>query len=347
MLMHRAAIGVRRAVAARVWWASGFQGEAAGRSMAVPVNWRSHGCIASSLLAWGLGELGACWGDDAVAASGQTRQTCGRAPQLQRRGAHCGILRRHCTIGTTSCRGHWGFFFLYDCYPVEHVTCAMLIPPLARAAHRPGLRATSLSLRLSPYCATRVLTSSPLHRKHVHGQRPTPGSRLAVQETKAAKPATSPTKAAVATTDPLLQEQNLSNKEQRKADWAIMKEMSQYLWPKDNMGTRARVGLSVALLVGAKLLNVQVPFYFKNIVDSMNIDFVAVGGTAWTVAGSMVMACKLQQSMLFHPTMTETCTRWPHPHGRNHLPRTSERCICQRGTESYTQGGMQRVRAPA
>jgi hypothetical protein len=80
MLMHRAAIGVRRAVAARVWWASGFQGEAAGRSMAVPVNWRSHGCIASSLLAWGLGELGACWGDDAVAASGQTRQTCGRAP---------------------------------------------------------------------------------------------------------------------------------------------------------------------------------------------------------------------------------------------------------------------------
>ncbi|KAF2786031.1 P-loop containing nucleoside triphosphate hydrolase protein [Melanomma pulvis-pyrius CBS 109.77] len=69
-----------------------------------------------------------------------------------------------------------------------------------------------------------------------------------------------------------------------------MKEMSRYLWPKDNLGTRARVGLSVGLLVGAKLLNVQVPFYFKNIVDSMNIDFVAVGGTAWTVAGSMIVA---------------------------------------------------------
>lgn len=25
----------------------------------------------------------------------------------------------------------------------------------------------------------------------------------------------------------------------------------------------------------------------------MNIDFLAVGGTAWTVAGSMIVACKL------------------------------------------------------
>ncbi|KAK0101556.1 Iron-sulfur clusters transporter atm1, mitochondrial [Cadophora gregata] len=81
-----------------------------------------------------------------------------------------------------------------------------------------------------------------------------------------------------------------TNKEQRKADWAIMKEMAKYLWPKDNLGTRFRVGLSLALLVGAKVLNVQVPFYFKSIVDSMNVDFVAVGGTAATVAGSMIFA---------------------------------------------------------
>lgn len=53
--------------------------------------------------------------------------------------------------------------------------------------------------------------------------------------------------------DPLLQESRLSNKEQRKADWAIIKEMSKYLWPKDNMGTKFRVGVSVGLLVGAKV----------------------------------------------------------------------------------------------
>ncbi|KAH0529302.1 hypothetical protein TsFJ059_004067 [Trichoderma semiorbis] len=78
--------------------------------------------------------------------------------------------------------------------------------------------------------------------------------------------------------------------EQRKADWAIMKEMSRYLWPKGDVGTKVRVGLAVALLIGAKVLNVQVPFYFKSIVDSMNIDIAAVGGTATTVAGAMIIA---------------------------------------------------------
>jgi ATP-binding cassette subfamily B (MDR/TAP) protein 7 len=169
----------------------------------------------------------------------------------------------------------------------------MLIHPLARASIRPGLHTSSL--RPHPlYHGIRVFTSSPLHRKDAHGQRPTPGSKPAIEATKAANEAA---KTKVAKTDPLLQEQTLTNKEQRKADWAIMKEMSQYLWPKDNLGTRFRVGLSVGLLVGAKLLNVQVPFYFKSIVDSMNIDFAAVGGTATTVAGSMIVACKLDPAM--------------------------------------------------
>ncbi|KAI8718348.1 hypothetical protein NCS52_00613500 [Fusarium sp. LHS14.1] len=78
--------------------------------------------------------------------------------------------------------------------------------------------------------------------------------------------------------------------EQRKADWAIMKEMSRYLWPKDDLSTKVRVGLAVSLLIGAKVMNVQVPFYFKSIVDSMNIDIAAVGGTATTVAGAMILA---------------------------------------------------------
>lgn len=33
-------------------------------------------------------------------------------------------------------------------------------------------------------------------------------------------------------TDPPITEHTVSNKEQRKADWAIMKEMTTYLWPK-------------------------------------------------------------------------------------------------------------------
>jgi ABC transporter ATM len=54
-------------------------------------------------------------------------------------------------------------------------------------------------------------------------------------------------------TDPLLAEQTMSNKEQRKADWAIIKDMSKYLWPKDDFGTKFRVGASVGLLIGAKV----------------------------------------------------------------------------------------------
>ncbi|KAG9548043.1 ABC transporter-like protein, partial [Aureobasidium melanogenum] len=137
----------------------------------------------------------------------------------------------------------------------------------------------------------RVFTTSPWRSKddtHV---------KTAQQETKvaAAEPTKTPTiqkeKAAASAKQPsLLAEQTVSNKEQRKADWAIIKDMAHYLWPKDDFGTRFRVGLSIALLVGAKVLNVQVPFYFKSIVDSMNIDFAAVGGTAVTVAGATIFA---------------------------------------------------------
>lgn len=158
----------------------------------------------------------------------------------------------------------------------------MLLPPLARAC-RPRLRTWAPR---PLHLATRVFTSSPLHRKDAHGQR-VPDTPNTASAPNAASP---PNTTSPAKQDALLAEQTVSTKEQRRADWAIIREMSHYLWPKDSLGTRFRVGLSVALLVGAKLLNVQVPFYFKTIVDSMNIDFAAVGGTAWTVAGSMVVA---------------------------------------------------------
>jgi ABC transporter ATM len=66
-----------------------------------------------------------------------------------------------------------------------------------------------------------------------------------VQKPKAAVPKSN---------DPLLlAEQMVSKAEQRKADWAIMKEMTKYLWPKNNLGTKVRVGVSLGLLIGAKV----------------------------------------------------------------------------------------------
>ncbi|KAK7953879.1 hypothetical protein PG988_014573 [Apiospora saccharicola] len=104
-----------------------------------------------------------------------------------------------------------------------------------------------------------------------------------------AVPKAVPKTLSAASKDPLITPDK-TTQEQRKADWAIMKEMAHYLWPKDSLSTRLRVGLAVTLLVGAKVLNVQVPFYFKSIVDSMNIDVGAMGGNATMIAGSMILA---------------------------------------------------------
>ena len=46
------------------------------------------------------------------------------------------------------------------------------------------------------------------------------------REPSKAKPAKAPK------TDALLAEQTVSNKEQRRADWIIIKEMVKYIWPK-------------------------------------------------------------------------------------------------------------------
>ena len=127
--------------------------------------------------------------------------------------------------------------------------------------------------------------SKPISRRQVQTESKDVEAAPITKPESIQKLATAPT----GRLDPLAVD-NKSNKEQRKADWAIMKEMVQYLWPKDNLGTRFRVGLCMVLLIGAKVLNVQVPFYFKSIVDSMNVDFVAMGGTATTVAGSMILA---------------------------------------------------------
>ncbi|KAI0129052.1 iron-sulfur cluster transporter ATM1 [Xylariales sp. AK1849] len=143
-------------------------------------------------------------------------------------------------------------------------------PSLARCRTPARIFATSHRLRFGQYASN----NPPPNETRKDGQTTTLSAGK--------KPAPS-SKDPLATLDK-------SAQEQRKADWAIMKEMAHYLWPKDSLSTKLRVGLAVVLLVGAKLLNVQVPFYFKNIVDAMNIDFGATGGNAAMIAGSMIVA---------------------------------------------------------
>ncbi|KAK5119265.1 Iron-sulfur clusters transporter atm1, mitochondrial [Meristemomyces frigidus] len=160
---------------------------------------------------------------------------------------------------------------------------------LPSTTHTLGLRAS----QPRTWPGKRVFVSTPRHRKDDARLRTVEGEIQAKQPAQDGVKPESVKKdgpAEPTRNDPLLSEKTVTRAEQRKADWRIIKDMSQYLWPKDDFGVRLRVGLSVALLVGAKVLNVQVPFYFKTIVDGMNIDFAAAGGTAATVAGASIFA---------------------------------------------------------
>ncbi|KAK3320274.1 P-loop containing nucleoside triphosphate hydrolase protein [Cercophora scortea] len=146
-------------------------------------------------------------------------------------------------------------------------------------------RLGSLDFRATTSSTIRALSTTAALRRD-----PNASTNLSSLSDNGPKTATAAPKGArPPTPDPLLLVDK-SAPEQRKADWAIMKEMSRYLWPKDSLGDKFRVVLSVGLLVGAKVLNVQVPFYFREIVDSLNIDYATTGGTVTTVAGAMILA---------------------------------------------------------
>lgn len=74
---------------------------------------------------------------------------------------------------------------------------------------------------------------------------------------------------------------NASEKNSKKTDTKavniselkILKDLFKYIWPRGNTKVKVRVLLALALLIGAKLLNVQVPFFFKQIIDGMNVDW--------------------------------------------------------------------------
>ncbi|KXJ22813.1 ATP-binding cassette sub-family B member 7, mitochondrial [Exaiptasia diaphana] len=50
----------------------------------------------------------------------------------------------------------------------------------------------------------------------------------------------------------------------------ILKSMAKHVWPKDRRDLKIRVVAAVVLLVAAKVVNVQVPFLFKYIIDHLN-----------------------------------------------------------------------------
>nr|XP_053647021.1 iron-sulfur clusters transporter ABCB7, mitochondrial-like isoform X2 [Cherax quadricarinatus] len=50
----------------------------------------------------------------------------------------------------------------------------------------------------------------------------------------------------------------------------MLAALSAYVWPKENPAVKARVMIAVGLLVAAKVVNVQVPFIFKDAINYLN-----------------------------------------------------------------------------
>lgn len=70
----------------------------------------------------------------------------------------------------------------------------------------------------------------------------------------------------------------------------MLRSLLATIWPKNKPSFKIRVILALSLLIGSKLLNVQVPFFFKSIIDEMNVDWSGDIGTITTVIGSLILA---------------------------------------------------------
>lgn len=110
-------------------------------------------------------------------------------------------------------------------------------PTRSAVSFRPSQALSSLP-STSWHCQSRFLTTTPRRRKdeprehtieQAKAQKSDIPEGIKPESVQKAKPAT-PIPAGPQ--DPLLAEKTVSNQEQRKADWAIIKEMSVYLWPK-------------------------------------------------------------------------------------------------------------------
>ncbi|KAF7831209.1 ABC transporter B family member 25-like [Senna tora] len=77
--------------------------------------------------------------------------------------------------------------------------------------------------------------------------------------------------------------------EEQIADTKILRTLASYLWMKDNLEFRFRVIAALGFLVGAKVLNVQVPFLFKLAVDWLTTATGNAGALASFTAANPTM----------------------------------------------------------
>lgn len=130
--------------------------------------------------------------------------------------------------------------------------------------------------RVTPISPLRAFSTS--HRLQVPGRRADTSSEPPKSQSTAVQGLDTPSKA-------------ISEKSQAKADWRIIIQLARNVWPKNSPGVKVRVAGALGLLVAGKLLNVQVPFFFKYIVDSLNVP-ITESTTVWVLAGASIAGCE-------------------------------------------------------
>lgn len=161
--------------------------------------------------------------------------------------------------------------------PWRGLSCLAASGSPIRPLHLSRQRLFPLPSRITGITFTPLRTFSTSNRLSVPGRaRPTP------VETP---------KSTTGAIDPDQPSKEISEKSQAKADWRIIIQLARNVWPKDSPGVKIRVAGALGLLVAGKLLNVQVPFFFKQIVDSLNVP-ITESTTVWVLAGASIAGCE-------------------------------------------------------
>lgn len=83
-----------------------------------------------------------------------------------------------------------------------------------------------------------------------------------------------------------------TKEERRKIDIRILRELGKHLWPDKNhpnsFNLKTRVVTAVSLLIASKIINIQVPFLFKALVDSFEVDHTTLNNSITNSIGESI-----------------------------------------------------------
>ena len=153
-----------------------------------------------------------------------------------------------------------------------------------------------LAAGLQPLRGRRTLHTSPrLHtpNRASSSSSPSPTSALPTDSpASAATPSSPPNTAGPKSLDPDKPSATTAQT-QTAADWRIIRQLATNIWPSGpgSLSTKTRVIGALGLLVAGKVLNVQVPFFFKDVVDALNVPITAES-SVWILAGASIAGCE-------------------------------------------------------